>query len=43
MEEHDQTDVIIDDEDDEEVVDEASQDSKANLHIICNVIVCLFS
>ena len=32
MEEHDQTDVIIDNEDDEEVVDEASQEREANLY-----------
>ena len=32
MKDHDQTDVIIDDEDDEEVVDEASQEREANLY-----------
>ena len=32
MEEHDQTDVIINDEDDEEVDDEASQERESNLY-----------
>ena len=32
VEEHDQTDVIINDEDDEEVDDEASQERESNLY-----------